>query len=792
MQPRKSPSRGTGTCSLVALALACAVLPPASSWAASRPSDGDLSPRLAELAKPAVRSAPPARQAEALGLAAEGAGSLLREGNRVLVEVRFARGATAGVDDLRSAGARIVNVSSRYQTVTVAAKPSELPSLSAIPHATSASEVLTPITSASTCPSGAVVSEGDAQLRADEARLPPFEVDGSGVTVGLLSDSFDQASEAADESGPVATHEAEDAEAGDLPGVGNTCIGQETPVNVLDDSEPEGEDEGRAMAQIVHDLAPGAGLAFATAFTSETAFAENIELLAKPTLEGGAGAKVIADDVTYPEEPFFQEGPVGVAVSKVTGEGISYFSSAANNNLINGGKDIASWEAPQFRDSAGCPAAVVALGKTEPGLNPKHCMDFNPGPAIDRTYRITVSKGATLSVDLQWAEPWNGVGTDLDAFLLGPQGSVVSGGVDDNIGGTQQPFEFIAWENKTGAQANVQLVINKFTGVTPRLKFALLQNGGGVTSTEYKTSQGGDVIGPTIFGHNGGEDATSVGAIRYNATETPEPYSSRGPVTHYFEPVQGVTAAEPLATAQVLSKPDVTATDCGVTTFFAFFVNVETAWRFCGTSAAAPHTAAVAALMLQKEPAATPEQIRLALQESAAPIGPNGPCAVGSGMVDAVGALEDLLLPPGSGAGPACIPPESGPVVEEGEPEPPPVEPKEPEPTQIPVAPVTEIPTGVSPPRIPLAVPDTFLQKRPPKVLRTATGSAKAVFRFGASASNVTFLCKFDRGMLHQCLTRTVRRFALGEHVLRVRARNAEGKVDLTPVVYSFRVVPAG
>jgi hypothetical protein len=236
----------------------------------------------------------------------------------------------------------------------------------------------------------------------------------------------------------------------------------------------------------------------------------------------------------------------------------------------------------------------------------------------------------------------------------------------------------------------------------------------------------------------------------------------------------------------------VTATDCGVTTFFAFFVNAETAWRFCGTSAAAPHTAAVAALMLQEEPTATPAQIRLALQESAVPIGLTGPCAVGSGMIDAVGALEALLLPPGSGPGPACVPPESGPVVEEGEPEPPPIEPKETGPTPVPVAPVTETPTGISPPRIPLAVPDTFLQKRPPKVLRTATSSAKTAFRFGANEGGVVFLCKFDHGMLHQCLPRTVRRFALGAHVLRVKARNSEGKVDPTPVVYGFQVIPAG
>ena len=162
-----------------------------------RPSDGDLSPRLAELAKPAIRSAPPAKQARALSVAAEGPGSLLRQGNRVLVEVRFDHGAAAGVDDLRAAGAQVVNVSSRYQTVTVAAKPGELRQLSGTPRIAAVTEVLAPITRApaSTCPSGAVVSEGDAQLRAAEARTA-FGVDGTGVTVGILSDSFNRAGSA--------------------------------------------------------------------------------------------------------------------------------------------------------------------------------------------------------------------------------------------------------------------------------------------------------------------------------------------------------------------------------------------------------------------------------------------------------------------------------------------------------------------------------------------------------------------------------------------------------------------
>jgi hypothetical protein len=774
-----------GVCSIAALTLVCVLVPQSASAAVGPSSDGDLSARLAELAKPAVRAAPPAAQARALGLAAEGPGSLLREGNRVLVEVRFDRGAAAAVDDLRSAGAKIVNVSSRYQTVTVAARPGQLTALSGVPRVSGATEVLAPIASASTCPSGAVVSAGDAQLRAGEARAAPFEVDGMGVTVGILSDSFDHATEAADGSGPVATHEAEDVENGDLPGSGNTCPGATTPVAKLDDSDTGGEDEGRAMGQIVHDLAPGAKLAFATAFTSETAFAENIEKLAKPTGEGGAGAQVIADDVAYPEEPFFQEGPVGVAVSKVTGAGVSYFSSAANNNLIDGGRDIASWEAPEFRDSSGCPAGVVAFSESleaaaEPGLNPTHCMDFNPGAGVDRTFRITVSKGATLRVDLQWAEPWEGVGTDLDAFLLGPGGGLLRSSIEDNVFDTKRPFEFIGWENKTGASAEVQLAVNRFSGGNPPLKFAFLENGGGVTSSEYESSRGGDVVGPTIFGHNGGEDAISVGAIRYDESEAPEGFSSRGPVTHYFGPVSGTTTpAEPLVPAQVLSKPDVTATDCGETTFFAF--EEAGLWRFCGTSAAAPHAAAVAALMLQKEPLATPAQIRSALSESAGPIGGSGACAVGAGLVDAVGAIEALLAP-GAGSAPACTPPESPPVVEEHEGERPF---EEAEKKVVAANPPAEVQPPGEPPKQP---PSTLFRKHPAHLIRTSAAKAKAVFAFGADEGGVTFSCQVDRAPFRACPQRFVGRFAAGAHVLRVVARDAAGSADPTPAVYRFRV----
>ena len=179
---------------------------------------------------------------------ASGPGSLLREGGRVVAEVRFDHGAIAGVDDLRAAGARVLAGSRRYQTVTVAVRPGRLAALERVDRVAMATPVHAPVTYG-TC--GSVNSEGDTQLRAAEARSD-FGVDGTGVTVGILSDSFDT-----DSGAP--THAADDVASGDLPGAGNPC-GYTAPVSVCkacDFFSPESADEGRGMAQIVHDPRPG-------------------------------------------------------------------------------------------------------------------------------------------------------------------------------------------------------------------------------------------------------------------------------------------------------------------------------------------------------------------------------------------------------------------------------------------------------------------------------------------------------------------------------------------------------
>ncbi len=771
---------------------------------------------------------------------ATGPGSPLRQGNRVVAEVRFDHGALAGIDDLRAEGARVLASSRRYQTVTVAVRPGRLGVLDRVDRVEAATPVPTPVTYG-TC--GSVNSEGDTQLAAAEARSD-FGVDGSGVTVGILSDSFDT-----DSGAP--THAAGDVASGDLPGAGNPC-GFTAPVSLIDDFfSPESADEGRGMAQVVHDLAPGAKISFASAFLGEVAFAENIRGLA------AAGASVIVDDVGYFEEPFFQDGPIAAAIDEVAGKGVAYFSAAGNDNLFEeappgSGKfnnnEIASWEAPSFRD-ADCPVALKLAAQTE------KCLDFDPGPGEDPTFGIRVEEDEELIIDLQWAEPWNDVRADIDAYLLDEAGVPLLNGpnlvssTSNNVAQPgsaicnqqpvslrqrcQRPVEVITWENNGPLETEVQLVVNRCFSKTqkeaeeekgcnpgadptvkPRIKLIFPQNGGGVTATDYPQSKEGDVVGPAIYGHAGAAAAFSVGAIRVGTFGEPESFSSRGPVRHYFGPVTGTSAAPSLE--QTISKPNAVASDCGRTTFF---VPTKSAgiYRFCGTSAAAPHAAAIAALARQANPSLTPAQIGSGLEATARPVGGFGPDAVGAGLLDAHRMLEDVALPPvitivnpprpvSNNRSPSIGFTANRPVSFACS-----LDAAQPAPCTSPFTPPVPLADGIHgfavrgedlAGRIGISrtvtfvvdtvAPRTSFRRKPRRTLRTRTRRAKAVFRLASNEPGSTFTCRVDGGLVRFCPPRLVRRFGVGRHVMRAMAVDAAGNVDKTPATFHFKVKQVG
>jgi hypothetical protein len=132
----------------------------------------------------------------------------------------------------------------------------------------------------------------------------------------------------------------------------------------------------------------------------------------------------------------------------------------------------------------------------------------------------------------------------------------------------------------------------------------------------------------------------------------PQDFSSLGPSTILFGPVESIRPAAPLPAPDVRQKPDFAATNGGQTTFFYLETTRAGAncdpgqpgsvCRFYGTSASAPNAAAVAALVKERATQrgvvvekATVEEI---LKGTALPMAPPTD-ASGAGLLDARGAV---------------------------------------------------------------------------------------------------------------------------------------------------------
>ncbi len=562
----------------------------------------------------------------------DGPGSLqLNATGGVLSYIRVADTSDTTLAALRAAGVQIVHVAPAYRVVTAYVEPAQMASLAALSQVANVQEALRPDAGAASvrATSGAhtaqaacapgIVSEGDAQLKAVDARTA-FPIDGAGVTVGVLSDSFDRATD-------TPTHAANDIAAGELPGAGNPC-GRTTPVNVIAESSDQSgnSDEGRAMVQIVHDLAPGANLAFATANGGVFAFADNIRALQQ------AGASVIVDDISYFIEPFYQDGPVSVAIQDVISRGAMYFTSAGNSNGVDqAGNLIASYEAP-YRPTP-CPDVVAGFGVD--------CQSFNPA-GDDATFGMAVAPGGGFTMVFQWAQPWGGVETDLDIIVLNANGVPIAGSLDtNNADGSQRPMEAFSYVNRTGDVEIVYLLIGRPSGPpTGALKYVMLRSAG-ILATEYNATNSSDTFGPTVVGHSMANSALSVGAIPFNDAESPETFSSRGPATVYFGPTLDANPAAVLSAPETRQKPDFAATDGNQNNFFG--EPDGSIFRFFGTSSAAPHAAAVAALMRQR---ANQRGVVLSqyngeaiLESTASPMANGVPLNVGAGRINAANAV---------------------------------------------------------------------------------------------------------------------------------------------------------
>lgn len=407
---------------------------------------------------------------------------------------------------------------------------------------------------------GAATSQGDAALGADAAR-ETFGVDGSGITIGVLSDSFDFLGGAAD-----------DIASGDLP---------EEGVNVL--MEAGSTDEGRAMLQIVADVAPGASLSFATALGGQAAFANNILDLA------ASGADIIVDDILYFAEPMFQDGIVAQAVDAAVAAGAAYFSSSGNSNR-------------ESYESGFVPSgAFQTLGFGGPLTKTYEFHDFDPSAAVDIFQEITVPVGDSVTFSFQWDEPVfsvspesGGSASDVDIFLVA-DGNIVAGSIFDNVG--LDPIEVFSFTNDGSfGTSSFELLIGTVEG-DPAPNLLKYVGFGSFEIEEFATNSA------TSFGHANAAGAAAVGAAFFGdtpefGTNPPElePFSSAGGVPILFETESGDRLPEP----EVRQTVDFVAPDGVNTTFFGQQIGDGDSFpNFFGTSAAAPHAAAVGALALE-------------------------------------------------------------------------------------------------------------------------------------------------------------------------------------------------
>lgn len=422
---------------------------------------------------------------------------------------------------------------------------------------------------------GAVQSQAVALQKADQAHARG--IDGKGTRVGILSDSFNFFGFFAG-----APDAAADVLSGDLP----------ANVTVLDDlSAAEGlafgaGDEGRAMAQLVHDVAPGADLGFATAFKGPVSFANNILDLRRLF-----HADVIVDDVGYTDEPFYSDGIIAKAVSKVVSQGAAYFSAAGNNGLeaYEGFYDAVPLAQAQQLVAAHKSNLDLATLAAVSGPAKSFHNFRNADGSISLSNRFTSNFGFDI-LSFQWDEPFDvgKVKTDYNLYVFDADGHYLDPNdpnvplfftTDDNTQ-TDQPSEFIIFL----APGTYQIVIGKAND-GPARRFKYIDNNG-LGESERQNA-------PAIYGHAAARGAMAVAAMYYGITDFPEDFSASGPVTILFDG-DGRRLKEP----EIRPVPQITGIDGVDTTFFGFDLDLNGFPNFFGTSAAAPNVAAVAALVI--------------------------------------------------------------------------------------------------------------------------------------------------------------------------------------------------
>ena len=484
---------------------------------------------------------------------------------RVQVYIWLESSSRSNRRDLEDLGAEIEVVDRDADVVQAWVPTSALASIEALENVITISPPDYGVTRA-----GSVTTEGDKIHRGNLVRAFS-SLTGSGVRVGVISNGADSRAEA------QATN--------DLPAT----------IEIDPNRRGSGE-EGGALMEIIHDIAPDASLAFSGPATSKEMI-QAIDWLANDAF-GGNGADIIVDDFGFLAEPYFEDGSIAKKAEEVVDDGVIYITSTGNDGEEH------------------------YTGTFSRGEGDYH--EFAPG---DISLRIAGDAGGDR-VFLQWNDEFGKAATDYDLYACGAGLEPTRFNLQNGLctrstrvqDGNDIPYESLDTPDNA---LIADIYIKEYTaGPAQTLKLFAIES----TNMEYGSASG------SIFGIAAASGPIAVGAISASdpGHDTLQSFSSQGPVEIYFP------------SRETRVKPDIVAIDGVTVTGAGGFPD-----NFKGTSAAAPHVVGVAALILQAERIADntrskediAEVVRNRLKDNATDLGVAGvDNSFGAGRVDALTA----------------------------------------------------------------------------------------------------------------------------------------------------------
>jgi hypothetical protein len=436
----------------------------------------------------------------------------------------------------------------------------------------------------------AIDQNGVSIMRADQF-VAQTGTTGTGVTVGVQSVGV----------ASLSTIQAR----GELPGSIQVLYpaGNDTPVPA---------DEGTALFEEIHAVAPGATLVFCGPNTF-------VDFISCMTQLISAGATILVDDTGFAADDLMsQDNDQSTAMSQILSQNpaVMNFSSAGNSNGTY-------WEGNYSPVSAAAAALPAQSCPSGSGIPDAYVATF--GTSSSET--LTVSDYSSFPLLLAWADPPDQLTSHFDVFWFASGNPTALGCLSTAAATSNEAMQTLTLP----AGAYTVVVASPDTSASGKL-LKLWAGGDGLTMLSVATP--GALVSPQAMVPG----LLTIGAVNGSDAigNTIEPFSSTGPLTLPFPtPTQ--------LQAPALVAPDGISVDAQGTYFAS---DLFPDGNFYGTSASVANAAGVAALLRGAFPTLSVAQASMAVQSGATPLGATVPDDVfGYGRIDALGALATLPIP---------------------------------------------------------------------------------------------------------------------------------------------------